>query len=58
MGKEECLGQVRQAHLYQCIKECHEEYGDPVELCCEILHVSRTAYYAWLAGNPCERRRE
>ena len=29
-----------------------------MELCCEILHVSRTAYYAWLAGNPCERRRE
>jgi len=41
---------VRQAHLYQAIKGCAEEYGYPVDAGCEILHVSRSAYYKWLKG--------
>jgi len=42
---------VRQSHLYEAIKYCNEEYGDPVELCCDILDVSRSAYYKWLRGD-------
>jgi len=42
---------VRQSHLYEAIKYCNEEYDDPVELCCDILRVSRSAYYKWLKGD-------
>jgi transposase InsO family protein len=35
-----------------------EEFGYPVEACCEILHVSRSAYYKWLNGVPSERQQE
>jgi transposase InsO family protein len=34
------------------------EFGYPVEACCEILHVSRSAYYKWLNGVPSERQQE
>lgn len=49
---------MRQSHLYEAIRYCAEEYGDPVELSCEILHVSRSAYYKWLRGDFGERVRE
>ena len=49
---------MRQSHLYEAIKYCAEEYDDPVELSCEILHVSRSAYYKWLKGDFGERVRE
>jgi len=49
---------VRQSHLYEAIKYCAEEYDDPVELSCEILHVSRSAYYKWLKGDFGKRTRE
>lgn len=49
---------MRQSHLYEAIKYCSEEYDDPVELSCEILHVSRSAYYKWLKGDFGERVRE
>jgi len=49
---------VRQSHLYEAIKYCAEEYDDPVELSCEILHVSRSAYYKWLRGDFGRRIRE
>ena len=42
---------MRQSHLYEAIKYCNEAYDDPVELCCDILHVSRSAYYKWLRGD-------
>lgn len=40
------------------IRDCHEEYGYPIEPCCNILHVSRNAYYNWLTGNLSEREKE
>ena len=49
---------MRQSHLYEAIKYCAEEYDDPVELSCEILHVSRSAYYKWLKGDFGRRIRE
>ena len=49
---------MRQSHLYEAIKYCAEEYDDPVELSCEILHVSRSAYYKWLRGDFGRRIRE
>jgi len=39
---------VRQSHLYSSIKYCNETKNYPVELCCSILHVARSAYYKWL----------
>ena len=50
--------QVRQGHLYSAIKHCAEEYGYPVEVACEILQVSRSAYYNWISGKLSVRRRE
>jgi transposase InsO family protein len=49
---------VRQSHIYLAIKECKEEYGVPVELSCELLGVSRAAYYRWLSGKKCARELE
>ena len=49
---------MRQSHIYLAIKECKEEYGVPVELSCELLGVSRAAYYRWLSGKKCARELE
>lgn len=49
---------MRQSHLYEAIKYCAKEYDNPVELSCEILHVSRSAYYKWLKGDFGKRVRE
>ena len=49
---------MRQSHLYEAIKYCAAEYGEPVELSCEILHVSRSAYYKWLKGDFGKRIHE
>lgn len=49
---------MRQRNVYVSIRECHEEYGYPVEPCCRILHVSRNAYYSWLSGRLSEREKE
>ncbi len=40
------------------IRDCHEEYGYPLESCCRILHVSRNAYYNWISGKLSERETE
>ena len=40
------------------IRDCHEEYGYPIDPCCSILHVSRNAYYNWLSGKLSEREKE
>ena len=42
---------MRQSHLYSSIKYCNETKNYPVELCCSILHVARSAYYKWLNGD-------
>ena len=49
---------MRQAWQYNGIKECNEEYGDPVEFGCAYFHGSRSAYYAWLSGKTCKRVEE
>ena len=49
---------MRQRNLYVSIRDCHEEYGYPVESCCSILHISGNAYYKWLSGKLSEREKE
>lgn len=46
---------MQQSHIYLAIKECKEEYGDPIELSCDLLGVSRAAYYRWLSGKKSTR---
>ena len=40
------------------IQQQFTENGDPVELCCDILHVSRSAYYKWASGKKSVRQQE
>ena len=40
------------------VRDCHEAYGYPVEPCCDILHISRNAYYRWLSGKKSRRQQE
>lgn len=49
---------MRQANLYMSIKVNVEEHGYCIETCCDILHVSRSAYYRWLSGKVGERTKE
>lgn len=49
---------MRQSNRYVSIRDCHEEYGYPIDPCCSILHVSRNAYYNWLSGRLSEREKE
>ena len=49
---------MRQAHLYISIKVNVEEHGYRTETCCDILHVSRSAYYRWLSGTVGKRTQE
>lgn len=37
------------------IEESHAEKGYPIELACESLHVSRSAYYKWASGSVSNR---
>ena len=49
---------MRHANLYISIKANVEEQGYRTETCCDILHVSRSAYYRWLNGNVGKRTQE
>lgn len=49
---------MRQANLYISIKANVEEHGYCIETCCDILHVSRSAYYRWLSGTVGKRTQE
>ncbi len=49
---------MRQSHIYLAIKECKEEYGDPVDLSCELLGISKAAYYRCLSSKKCSRELE
>ena len=49
---------MRQSHLYSSIKRCNEMEGYPVDKCCQILRVSRSAYYKWLKGDVGQRIKE
>lgn len=44
--------------MYESIKANVQEYGYRVEPCCDILHVSRSAYYRWLYGRAGRRVQE
>ena len=46
------------ASIYRSVRDCHEGYGYPVGPCCEILHISRKAYYRWLSGKKSKRQIE
>ena len=46
---------MRQAHLYESIKTNTEEHDYRIEVCCDILRVSRSAYYRWLNGKVGNR---
>lgn len=47
------LSRVRYGHIYQAIKEEHEEHRYPIKALCQLGKVSRAAYYKWLhRGNP------
>ena len=52
--EERGLSQVRQAHLYEAVKAS----GQPIDLCCELLHISRSAYYKWHSSNLSPRQKE
>lgn len=49
---------MRQGHLYRVIREYNAESGCPIELSCELLHVSRSAYHKWAAGKLSNRATE
>ena len=46
---------MRQAALYETVTHYSTEEGYPIQLCCEVLHVSRAAYYRWLRGKKSKR---
>mgnify|MGYP002800959852 FL=1 len=47
---------MRQIRQYRSISQCSEEPDSiPVEFGCACLHISRTAYYAWLSGKMSKR---
>lgn len=47
---------MRQIRRYRSISQCSEEPDSiPVEFGCACLHISRTAYYAWLSGKMSKR---
>ena len=45
---EEWLSLIRHEHLYQAIKEEHEDYNYPIATLCKLGKVSRAVYYKWL----------
>ena len=49
---------MRQDKLYEAIRFCKEEFSYPVDSACEILQISRSAYYKWLTGKLCPREIE
>ena len=42
------LSLTRYAHVYQAIKEIHEEYHYPIKTLCTLVSVSRAGYYKWI----------
>ncbi len=50
------LSLVRNARIYQAIKDEHKDHGYPVGQLCRLGNVSRAAYYKWLRRDipPCE----
>ena len=46
--EEAGLSLVRHEHIYQAIKEEHEDHNYSVAALCKLGNVSRAAYYKWL----------
>lgn len=42
-------------HLYESVRDCHTEFGYPIETACLILNISRAAYYRWSSGYVSKR---
>ena len=42
-------------HLYESVRDCHTEFGYPIETACLILNISRSAYYRWSSGYVSKR---
>ncbi|MBO5616959.1 MAG: IS3 family transposase [Pseudobutyrivibrio sp.] len=42
------LSRLRNKHIYQAIKEEHEEHSYSIDALCKLGKVSRAAYYKWL----------
>lgn len=40
---------------YRLIEQYHREKGWPIKAMCQILEISRTAYYKWLSRKPSDR---
>lgn len=55
IGEEGCLSQVRFSHLYKTVKFACEQFNYPVDASCNILSISRSAYYKWLSGVQSKR---
>lgn len=49
---------MRQVRKYRAVWDSHGEYGYPVEPYCDILHISRNAYYRWFSGKKSYRQQE
>jgi len=49
---------VRQWNLYKAIQGCKEDYAYPVDTACELLRVSRSAYYKWASLKLSQRELE
>ena len=46
--REAGLSLVRHEHIYQAIKEEHEDHNYSVVALCKLGNISRAAYYKWL----------
>lgn len=49
---------MRQGHLYRAIREYNAEVGCPIEISCQLLHISRSAYHKWASGKLSNRTAE
>ncbi|RDV25807.1 hypothetical protein C7B89_22545 [Lysinibacillus capsici] len=56
--KEASLSQIRLQQRYLAIQELHQEEKLSILLLCEIVGVSRAAYYKWLSRKPSNREVE
>lgn len=49
---------MRQGNLYKAIQGCKEDCGYPIDSACELLKVSRSAYYKWASQRLSPRELE
>lgn len=56
--EEAGLSLVRYEHIYQAVKEEHEEHHYPIQALCKLGGVSRAAYYKWLNHEVSENEQK